>query len=239
MRQTSYGLRIRRSWLVWLTLLLVVGRFAVAQDLPTEFRTINGTNNSAGHADWGSAGIELVRYTREFFGGESVDYSDGVNAPAGQGRPSARAVSDAIATQTLLISNSVNASDFVWQWGQFLDHDIDLTGAADPMEPMDIPVPAGDPFFDPGDTGSAVITFARSLYEHESAPRQQMNQITAWIDASNVYGSDEERAAELRTFKHGELKKGRHKLLPFNVDGFPERPEHGRRLLHCWRRPLQ
>jgi len=112
----------------------------------------------------------------------------------------------------------------VWQWGQFIDHDIDLTGAADPVEQMDIPVPSGDPFFDPGGTGSAVITFSRSLYEHESAPRQQMNQITAWIDASNVYGSDEERAADLRTFNRGELKRGHRKLLPFNVDGLPNAP---------------
>jgi peroxidase len=221
---SAYGRRIRRSCLVGVSLLVTIARLAVAQNLPTEFRTIDGTNNCVDRPEWGSAGTELVRYPRAFFSGESVDYSDGVSAPAGQDRPSPRAVSDAVATQTLLISNSVNASDFAWQWGQFLDHDIDLTGAADPAEPMDIPVPAGDPFFDPADSGSAVITFSRSIYEHGSAPRQQMNQITAWIDASNVYGSDEERAAELRTFKRGELKKGRRKLLPFNVDGFPNGP---------------
>jgi peroxidase len=219
--------RTAPNWISWAlavcALLAVEGR-AAAQDLPTEFRTIEGTNNNLDHPDWGSAGIELVRYTRFFFGGESVDYGDGVSAPAGQDRPSPREVSDVVAAQTVLISNSVNASDFVWQWGQFIDHDIDLTGAASPAEPMDIPVPAGDPFFDPADTGAAVIQFARSVYMHESVPRQQMNQITGWIDASNVYGSDAERAAELRRFRRGELKKGRRKLLPFNLDGFPNAP---------------
>ena len=38
-----------------------------------------------------------------------------------------------------------------------------------------------------------------------STVRQQLNEITAWIDASNVYGSDEERANELRSFKGGKL----------------------------------
>ena len=29
--------------------------------------------------------------------------------------------------QEVAIPNQVDATDFVWQWGQFLDHDIDLT----------------------------------------------------------------------------------------------------------------
>ncbi len=40
------------------------------------------------------------------------------------------------------------------QWGQFVDHDIDLTEGVDPPEPADIPVPVGDPFFDPSGTGA-------------------------------------------------------------------------------------
>jgi peroxidase len=224
LQPTVCGARSWISWVVAACVLLASDGLLAAQEVPTEFRTIDGTNNNVDHPDWGSAGIELVRYTRFLFNGESVDYSDGASAPPGQDRPSARAVSDAVAAQTVLISNSVNASDFVWQWGQFIDHDIDLTGAASPAEPMDIPVPAGDPFFDPTDTGTAVIQFSRSIYVHESVPRQQMNQITAWIDASNVYGSDVERAAELRRFKRGELKKGRRQLLPFNLDGFPNAP---------------
>lgn len=38
--------------------------------------------------------------------------------------------------------NIVRARDFSWQWGQFIDHDISLTGgSAD--EPQYIPVPIG------------------------------------------------------------------------------------------------
>ena len=40
----------------------------------------------------------------------------------------------------------------------------------------------------------------------DSTARQQENLITSWIDGSQVYGSDEERASWLRTFSQGKLK---------------------------------
>ncbi len=52
-------------------------------------------------------------------------------------------------------------------------------------------------------TGSVEILFNRSIYGPDTGtdptnPRQQLNEITGWIDGSNVYGSDEERAHALR-----------------------------------------
>ncbi|MCB1236960.1 MAG: peroxidase, partial [Verrucomicrobiae bacterium] len=106
-----------------------------------------------------------------------------------------------------------------------LDHDIDLTPVADPVEPFDVPVPAGDPFFDPQGTGTATIGLDRSYHEIVDGVRQQLNEITAYIDASNVYGSDAERAAELRTNDGtGRLRTSEGDLLPFNVNGFPNAP---------------
>ena len=127
-----------------------------------------------------------------------------------------------MSSQDELIPNTLNASDYVWQWGQFVDHDIDLTDGVNPPEPADIPVPAGDPFFDPLDTGTQVIAFNRSVFDTSTGtgidnPRQQINKITAWIDASNVYGSDVERAIALRTNDGtGRLNTSAGDLLPFN-----------------------
>lgn len=50
-------------------------------------------------------------------------------------------------------------------------------------------------------------------------PRQQTTLISAYIDASMVYGSDETRAAALRTFVGGALKTSAGNLLPFNTEG--------------------
>ena len=50
--------------------------------------------------------------------------------------------------------------------GQFVDHDLDLTGSGDVA--FDVPVPVGDPYFDPNSTGTEVIYFNRSLYDAAS-----------------------------------------------------------------------
>ena len=142
---------------------------------------------------------------------------------AGAGRPSPRQVSNVVVAQIESVPNRNGASDFLWQWGQFLDHDIDLTDAADPREPEPIAVPTGDRFFDPTSTGTEVIPFNRSLYDKATGdvdPRQQMNEITHWVDASNVYGSEDERAATLRTNDGtGKLLVSEGNLLPFNEEG--------------------
>ncbi|MCG8409043.1 MAG: hypothetical protein MI923_27880 [Phycisphaerales bacterium] len=186
---------------------------------PTEFRSIDGTDNNRENPQWGSAGVPFLRLT-------TVDYGDGAGSPSGGGRASAREISNVVVAQDGSVLNAAGVSDFVWQWGQFLDHDIDETPVVDPAEPFDIPVPGGDPFFDPDGDGDVVISLDRSLYAVVGGVRQQINEITAYIDASNVYGSDEERAMELRTLDGtGRLKTSSGNLLPFNENGFANAPD--------------
>jgi len=185
-----------------------------------EFRTIDGSENNIQNNEMGAIFIQLQRIL-------NPEYADGISSLAGENRPSAREISNIVNIQEELILNDLHATDYLWQWGQFLDHDISLTEGTDPVELSDIEVPIGDIYFDPEGTGNAVITFNRSIYDKSTGidinnPREQLNEITSWIDASNVYGSDEERAIALRTNDGtGKLKTSDGNLLPFNVEGLP------------------
>ncbi len=177
--------------------------------LPEEFRTANGSGNHVTLTARGTPDLPFRRLA-------PAAYADGVSEPAGGTRPSARAISNAVAKQPNLRPNRRGASDFLWQWGQFLDHDLDETPTANPAEPFPIAVPAGDPDFDPARTGTVTIGLNRSNYVMVDGVRQQKNAVTAWIDASQIYGSDAVRAAALRandgtgrlrvtTSEHGDL----------------------------------
>ncbi len=200
---------------------------------PLEFRSIDGSENNTTHTDWGTPDYHLLRL------GEA-NYEDNMAEPRGgyaSSLPSPRAISETVFTQSGSIPNSVNASDWLWQWGQFLDHDLDLTPATS-GESFNIDVPVGDPWFDPFNTGTQEIAFTRSFYDPLTGtamnnPRQQMNLITAYIDGSNVYGSDEEREIALRTNDGtGKLKTSigdnGEILLPLNTEGLENDDPFGR-----------
>lgn len=181
-------------------------------------RPIDGVDPSRANPAWGAAGIQLRRWAR-------ARYDDGWSTPAQRLRPNPRAVSQIVNREDAAIPNALGASSFLWQWGQFLDHDLDLTEAGG--EAFDIPVPAGDPLFDPTGAGTAGIGFFRSVHDPSTGialvgPRQQVNLVTAYIDASNVYGSDMRRAQALRAPDgSGRLRTSAGDLLPFNEDGLP------------------
>ncbi|MEM7228126.1 MAG: peroxidase family protein, partial [Planctomycetota bacterium] len=183
-------------------------------------RSIDGSGNNVANPNWGAAHEQLLRKT-------PIAYGDMISTPAGASLPSARAVSNAVCNQLTPVPNLVNASDMIWQWGQFIDHDIDLTEAQVPEEFFNISVPLGDTFFDPGNTGTEEITLARSDYDILTGlgpgnPRQQVNGISAYLDGSVIYGSGAVRANALRAFDGtGRLKTSAGDLLPFNVDGLP------------------
>ncbi|MDB4673503.1 peroxidase family protein, partial [Verrucomicrobiales bacterium] len=138
-------------------------------------------------------------------------YADGVSAPAGTDRPNARTISNALSAQESPSPDPRRLSDFVWQWGQFIDHDLVLTHT-DPSEPFPIAVT------DEGDLLAPAIPFSRS--ENDGGdPREQINSVTPSLDASMVYGSTPERTAALRTFDGGRLRTSAGDLLPYNTTG--------------------
>jgi len=177
-------------------------------------RTIDGFGNNELNPEWGAAHAPFQRVTENA-------YTDGYAAPAGADRPNPRTISSSIGGQTEFMPNEKGLSDFIWGWGQFVDHDINLNDDH-PTEHLPIAVPIGDFMFDPDGNGGVEIPMRRSKSDPDSGTesgniRTHINDVTAFIDASNVYGSTDSRTTWLRTFEGGKLKTSAGNFLPFNT----------------------
>lgn len=171
--------------------------------LSQPFRTINGNGNNVSNPSWGQADIALQRLSPN-------GYPDGLGETFLQppARPNARAISNALFAQDTVIDSARGLSSGVWQWGQFLDHDIDLS-PGNTAEPHMIMAPANDPY------GMSMIPMHRSAVSSGNGElRQQTNAITSYIDGSNVYGSDLDRANALRSGQGGRMLTSANNLLP-------------------------
>ncbi|OYW14541.1 MAG: hypothetical protein B7Z55_15660, partial [Planctomycetales bacterium 12-60-4] len=180
-----------------------------------QIRSIDGSN-SAGTPGQGAAGTALLRLSPPAYPGDG----SGEEIVSSPDRANPRTISNVIVSQgDQSIPNSRRMTNYVWAWGQFVDHDLDLTGTNPANGTADIEI---DDVNDP--IGPNPIPFDRSNFVAGTGtagnPRQHANEITAFIDASNVYGSDSARATGLRTGTGGLLKISTGDLLPFNVDGF-------------------
>ena len=177
-----------------------------------EFRTIDGSNNNLTNPEYGSKGSSLLDKV-------PLDYGDEISSPAGEDRTNPRIVSNAVGEQTEDSPSPKGLTNLIWAFGQFIDHDLDLVPESEVLN--EIPVPRGDPHLDPGNTGSVVIPIHESQQIEGTGtsidnPTQLANAITSWLDGSNIYGSDEERAEFLRMGQKGKLKVSSGNLLPFN-----------------------
>ncbi|MGI9279463.1 MAG: peroxidase family protein [Endozoicomonas sp.] len=191
-------------------------------------RSYDGHNNNVENPAWGQAGQPLFRLFEHAYS------EDGGATLADSERPNPRDISNSVFKQeeneeSLNIPNELGVSDFFWQWGQFLDHDLDLTPVAKPRDPADIL--ATDTTFDPEQTGQFKLRFSRSRFiggTSSAHPRQQVNIVSSWIDGSNVYGSDSHRANALRMKDGtGRLKFSTGNLLPKNTQSLEnEKPEY-------------
>lgn len=188
-------------------LVALAGTLAVAQD-----RSYDGSGNNIANPTWGMAGTNQSR------GPSGAHYTDGIGGMIDRGNP--RAISNLVSAQTPAgLGNSRNLSSWVWQWGQFLDHDLALVDDFT-NDHADIAIPTGDTTFDPMGTGTAVMPFTRSVHTGGvGTPRQQQDIDTNYLDASMVYGSDAARADALRSHSGGRLATSAGNFLPFNTAG--------------------
>jgi hypothetical protein len=177
------------------------------------YRSYDGSGNNLANPSWGQANTRVLNETPS-------GYSDLISSPGGEDRPNPRAISNAIFNQASNSQSRLELSDYFWSFGQFIDHDIILSRGTN--EIIEILIPAGDPMFDPQNTGNVSIFLSRSEYDQSTGtsidnPRIHINGITAWVDGSMLYGSDEDRANWLRSFQNGKLKTSEGDLLPYNT----------------------
>lgn len=166
-------------------------------------RTYDGSNNNLNHPHWGRAGEAL---TRDPVGHA---YAEGSNDPVRADGPNPRVISNRVCRQNDPEPNASGLTDFVWAWGQFLDHELDFT--PDVGEPLCCRAPADDPVLP-----SAWIKIKRSKAKW-GYPWEQINELSSYIDGANVYGPSKERADALRTRSGGMLRTEGDRLLPKNI----------------------
>lgn len=165
-------------------------------------RTIDGSGNNLTHPSWAQADTAYSRVA-------PANYANGTSQM--QEGPNAREVSDAVFNdlgQNLFSEN--NLSQFVWAWGQFIDHDLDLRDES-PGAAANIPFLGGPLERFKNEVGN--IAFNRTPAAPNTGgktPRQQLTQITGFLDASQVYGSDQARDSWLRGPNGTMIMKGNY-----------------------------
>uniref|UniRef100_A0A8C5TAV9 Ig-like domain-containing protein n=1 Tax=Malurus cyaneus samueli TaxID=2593467 RepID=A0A8C5TAV9_9PASS len=214
-----------------------------------KYRTHDGSCNNLQHPMWGASLTAFQRLLKPAYqNGFNLPRGfslaeDGRDLPL----PLPRLVSTAmIGTETITPDDQF--THMLMQWGQFLDHDMDQTVAAISMSRFSDGAPCSEvcsndppcfsiavPANDPRVRNGRCMFFVRSspvcgsgmtsLLMNSVYAREQINHLTSYIDASNVYGSTEQESRELRDLsgRKGLLKRGRvvpssgKHLLPFAV----------------------
>ncbi|XP_029185359.2 lactoperoxidase-like [Acropora millepora] len=183
---------------------------AIRCDKDAEFRTIDGTCNNLQNPLFGAANTPFGRLL-------SPAYGDGISslrvAENGEPLPNTREVSFEVhgsnADGSNPTSNLLNI--FFMNFGQYIDHDVTLAEAqeanCEPPEAdenpecINIDIPEGDTIFEERDVKFIEMereAFVTPESKCQLTPREQINTITTYIDASNVYGSSPEVSEALR-----------------------------------------
>ena len=208
-------------------------------------RTADGTCNNLGHPAQGSSLTAFRRFI-------PPRYEDGLNqlngyrqskmtdnmfhGPFAPPHPSARLVSSTIINDRLV--DEEQHTHLVMQWGQFMDHDLDLAvefsgvecnGCASNDICAPVQVPKDDQAFGVDKpNGGECLVFRRTIpvcrQSFEFEPRQQINELTHYIDGSMVYGSTKARADFLRENEGGRLKEGANFPTDTGKPSLPEVP---------------
>ena len=155
-----------------------------------EAYSFDGSGNNLSRSGLNAAGTNFARLGEAHF-------ADGISSLV-EG-PNPRTISNIVVGQgDPTIPNPQGLSGMLYAWGQFIDHDLDLS-LTDHVTPINVVIPAGDAFFAAG----SLLPMTRAVIDPATGagtekPAIAVNAISGWLDASMVYGSDEKTAASLR-----------------------------------------
>uniref|UniRef100_A0A0K8SGF7 Peroxidasin n=3 Tax=Lygus hesperus TaxID=30085 RepID=A0A0K8SGF7_LYGHE len=199
---------------------------------PRKYRSLSGHCNNVQFPWWGSAGIAYARYLPSA-------YADGISLPRGtavypEGLPSARDVSLKVHTQLDKLHSHLVATAAVW--AQIVSHDLSLTPQMvgyngerlrccgvdfSDFHPECFPIRLPDR--DPVHGSARCQEYTRSATAPRKdctlGPREQLNEATSFLDASNLYGTSTADSETLREFVGGRLKLVNSLLPPDNSGG--------------------
>uniref|UniRef100_A0A4W6D0Z4 NAD(P)H oxidase (H2O2-forming) n=1 Tax=Lates calcarifer TaxID=8187 RepID=A0A4W6D0Z4_LATCA len=183
-------------------------------EITWEVPRFDGWYNSLGYPRRGAVGSHLMRLV-------PAHYWDGVYQPVQQPLlPNPRRLSSLLTQGPSGLPSTRNLTVLSLFFGYHVAFEIfDSRTPGCPPEFMNIPVPKGDPVFDPTATGEVLLPFQRGPWDKESGqspsnPRTQVNLVTAWIDGSSIYGPSTSWADSLRSFSRGLMTSGSEWNMP-------------------------
>ncbi|MFZ4408230.1 MAG: peroxidase family protein [Paracraurococcus sp.] len=148
-----------------------------------EFRSIDGTGNSLADPLANATGTAFIRLAEPVYADAERGLVEG---------PNPRVISNVVVGEgDADIPNPQGLSGMMYAWGQFIDHDLNLTADGGTGAPIFITIPEDDPTF----PGGGFIPMTRAAADADGQP---INALTGWLDASMVYGSSAAVAARLR-----------------------------------------
>ena len=193
-----------RTFLISAMAVLIVLVPSSGAAFDSRIRTLDGSENSFLHPDWGQVGTPYLRVA-------PAQYADGIGKPVSG--PPTRLVSNRIfndGSQNLFSENGVTQWGFTW--GQFMDHTFGLRQEVG-GENAPIGFSSKDPLEDfTNDLGE--IPFARTPAAPGTgtrSPREQINTVSSYIDAWTVYGGTNRaaRVAPRRADRRAALQQRR------------------------------
>ncbi|CAB0038190.1 unnamed protein product [Trichogramma brassicae] len=211
-------------------------------DPSAKYRSIDGSCNNLENPHWGSA---FTAYNRILL----PEYTDGIQSPKKEfgvhALPNPRLVSATLSSRRTDQQDADKTLAFM-QWSRFVSHDLSFTPTRKMVwtkapirccEPdgnwlapryvhpdcQAIRVPDDDT--DYSQHWVRCLDYVRSMTVLRSdcslGPAEQMNQVSHFLDASNVYGSTQADSRRIRSFEAGQLRVARHNdrdYMPRNTD---------------------